>query len=143
MTSITQDLKDSLFQKSLKAKEYSYSPYSKFRVGAALLAEDGTIITGCNVENASFGGAICAERTAFVKAVSEGIHKFVALAVSSDQEDFVTPCGICRQFISEFVSESLPVYLVNTKGEHREYTFGQLLPLAFGLNAGQKYLQNA
>ncbi|CEG63731.1 Putative Cytidine deaminase [Rhizopus microsporus] len=141
MTSMTKEQLQDLFEKALKAREYSYSPYSKFRVGAALLSDDGTIFTGCNVENASYGAAICAERTAFVKAVSEGHHKFTALAVSTDQEEFVSPCGICRQFISEFVTASTPVYFLNAKGDHREYTFGQLLPLAFGLEQGERYLQ--
>ncbi|ORE05562.1 cytidine deaminase [Rhizopus microsporus var. microsporus] len=141
MTSINKEQLQDLFEKALKAREYSYSPYSKFRVGAALLSDDGTVFTGCNVENASYGAAICAERTAFVKAVSEGHRKFTALAVSTDQEEFVSPCGICRQFISEFVTASTPVYFLNAKGDHREYTFGQLLPLAFGLEQGERYLQ--
>ncbi|CAO3703587.1 unnamed protein product [Rhizopus stolonifer] len=135
---LTTELKQALFEKALKAKETSYSPYSKFRVGAALLTEDGTLFTGCNVENASYGAAICAERTAFVKAVSEGHRKFTALAVSSDLKDFVTPCGICRQFVSEFVSSTLPVFFLNIEGESKEYTFGELLPFAFGLEHLQK-----
>ncbi|KAG2214351.1 hypothetical protein INT47_000907 [Mucor saturninus] len=95
-TAITAEERSELFVAAAKAKETSYSPYSKFRVGAALLAEDGTIFKGCNVENASYGAAICAERTAFVKAVSEGQSKFRALAVTSDQTEFISPCGICR-----------------------------------------------
>ncbi|CEI99672.1 Putative Cytidine deaminase [Rhizopus microsporus] len=71
----------------------------------------------------------------------EGHHKFTALAVSTDQEEFVSPCGICRQFISEFVTASTPVYFLNVKGDHREYTFGQLLPFSFGLEQGERYLQ--
>ncbi|KAI7904374.1 cytidine deaminase [Cokeromyces recurvatus] len=133
MTNFTlqQDEKEKLFQLALIARETSYSPYSKFRVGAALLSEDGTFFKGCNVENASFGAAICAERTAYVKAVSEGHQKFKALAVSTDQVEFVSPCGICRQFIAEFSSPNMPVFFLNNKGEHKEYTFGQLLPFAF------------
>ncbi|KAI8988210.1 cytidine deaminase [Mycotypha africana] len=122
-----------LFRLAMEAKETSYSPYSKFRVGAALLTKDGTFFKGCNVENSSYGGAICAERTAYVKAVSEGHRQFRALAVSTDQEDFVSPCGICRQFISEFSNAEMPIYFLNNKGEHREFTMGQLLPLAFNL----------
>ncbi|KAI9483952.1 MAG: cytidine deaminase [Benjaminiella poitrasii] len=125
------DEKSELFKLAIEAKETSYSPYSKFRVGAALLAEDGTFFKGCNVENASYGAAICAERTAYVKAVSEGHQKFRALAVSTDQADFVSPCGICRQFISEFSSTSMPVFFLNKKGESKEFTVGQLLPFAF------------
>ncbi|KAI9267314.1 cytidine deaminase [Sporodiniella umbellata] len=138
---LTKEVKDTLFQKALKAREYSYSPYSKFRVGACLLAEDGTFFSGCNVENASYGAAICAERTAFVKAVSEGQRKFAALAISSDLEEFITPCGICRQFISEFVPTTLPVFFLNKHGENKEFKFGELLPMAFGLEQGEKYLQ--
>ncbi|HQB62722.1 MAG TPA: cytidine deaminase, partial [Spirochaetota bacterium] len=84
----------------------SYSPYSLFRVGAALLAKDGRIFTGTNVENRSFGGTICAERTAIVKAVSEGVKDYSALAVIGlDSAEILPPCGICRQFISEFGSD--------------------------------------
>lgn len=82
---------------SIKAKEHSHSPYSKFRVGAALLTETGEIIDGCNVENASYGLSICAERTALVKAVSMGFKKFPAIAVTADLNQFVSPCGACRQ----------------------------------------------
>ncbi|KAI9358183.1 cytidine deaminase [Pilaira anomala] len=129
-----------LFQLALEAKETSYSPYSKFRVGAALLCEDGTLVKGCNVENVSYGATICAERTAFVKAVSEGHRKFTALAVSTDQEEFISPCGICRQFVGEFVTKDMPVYFLNKSGEHREYKFEQLLPLSFGTEQGEKYI---
>ncbi|KAI9250341.1 cytidine deaminase [Helicostylum pulchrum] len=135
MTTQTIELEQrkELFQSALEARETSYSPYSKFRVGAALLTQDGTLFKGCNVENSSYGAAICAERTAFVKAVSEGHLKFSALAISSDQTEFITPCGICRQFVSEFVSKDMPVYLLNKDGDHKEYRFEQLLPLAFSL----------
>ncbi|KAI8608417.1 cytidine deaminase-like protein [Chytriomyces sp. MP71] len=87
---------------AMSAKTHSYSPYSKFPVGAAALAEDGTVYLGCNVENASYGGAICAERTAFVKAVSEGQRSFVAVAVVTNLRSFASPCGFCRQFMVEF-----------------------------------------
>lgn len=98
----TPELLKQLIQKSFEAKEMAYSPYSKFRVGAAILTESGEYITGCNVENASYGLCICAERTAICKAVSEGHHKFKAIAVSSDLEDkFISPCGSCRQFLIE------------------------------------------
>ncbi|SAM00574.1 hypothetical protein [Absidia glauca] len=124
----------------IRTKETSYSPYSKFRVGAALLTKDGTWYKGCNVENASYGAAICAERTAYCKAVSEGHKDFVALAVSTDQEDFVSPCGICRQFISEFGPGTLPVYLLNVNGEYKPTTLADLLPMSFALEQGQKFL---
>jgi cytidine deaminase len=91
-----------LFEKAQEAAKNSYCPYSKFSVGAALLTKDGSIFTGCNVENASYGGAICAERTAFVKAVSEGHREFKAIAVCCSQDTDCYPCGICRQFMCEF-----------------------------------------
>ncbi|KAI9251431.1 cytidine deaminase, partial [Phascolomyces articulosus] len=121
-------------------KEAAYAPYSKFRVGAALLSEDGTIFKGCNVENASYGAAICAERTAYVKALSEGHKNFKALVVTTDQTEHVSPCGICRQFISEFGPASLPVFLINVKGESFPTTLGELLPHSFALEQGNKYL---
>ncbi|ORY93293.1 cytidine deaminase [Syncephalastrum racemosum] len=137
---ISKEVQAELFEKALSARDGSYSPYSKFRVGAALLTEDGIFYQGANIENASYGAAICAERTAYVKAVSEGHKKFKALAVSTDQDDFVSPCGICRQFISEFGPASLPVYLLNTKAEYQALTLGELLPHSFALEQGQKYL---
>ena len=95
--------KEELYEKAVEAMEYSYSPYSKFKVGAALLTKTGKVFTGCNVENASYGAAICAERTAFVKAISEGFKEFEAIAICCDHEDIPAyPCGICRQFIFEF-----------------------------------------
>ncbi|KAI8887186.1 cytidine deaminase [Backusella circina FSU 941] len=124
-TSVTEDQKSNLFELAIKAKDASYSPYSKFRVGAALLTADDTLYKGCNVENASYGAAICAERTAYVKAVSEGHREFKALVVSSDQEDYISPCGICRQFISEFNKVDMPVYLLNSRGEAKETTMGR------------------
>ncbi|OZJ01718.1 hypothetical protein BZG36_05178 [Bifiguratus adelaidae] len=108
----TAQEQEKLIDLALEARNASYSPYSNFRVGAALLAEDGTFFKGCNVENASYGGAICAERTAYVKAISEGYKSFIGLAVATDlTDDFCSPCGICRQFISEFGPKDLPVYL--------------------------------
>ncbi|KAI8377090.1 cytidine deaminase [Choanephora cucurbitarum] len=138
-TTLSKEDQSKLFELALDAKNASYSPYSKFRVGAALLTEDGTFFKGCNVENASYGGAICAERTAYVKAVSEGHRKFRALAVSTDQEECISPCGICRQFISEFGPREMPVYLLNTNGEYKAVTVAELLPFAFGL----EHLENA
>lgn len=123
-----------LNQQALDARSQSYSPYSKFRVGAALLAEDGQVFTGCNVENCSYGGAICAERTAYVKAVSSGVRKFKAIAISSDlKDDWITPCGICRQFMVEFSDDEFPVIAVKA-GDYKVYRvwkLGELLPYAF------------
>ncbi|XP_003699246.2 cytidine deaminase [Megachile rotundata] len=123
-----------LIKKSIAAREYSYSPYSKFKVGAAILCVDGTIFTGCNVENASYPVGTCAERTAIVKAVSEGKRKFKALAVAADKEknDFVTPCGFCRQAIAEF--GDIIIYLTGPDTTSvLKTTICKLLPHAFGL----------
>ena len=121
--------------KAVQAKENSYCPYSQFPVGCALLTEDNKIYTGVNVENASYGGAICAERTAIVKAVSEGHKKIKALAVSTNSNKCSSPCGICRQVIREF-SESalkLPIIMLDKNGKkYIEMTIDELLPLSFG-----------
>ncbi|KZT59084.1 cytidine deaminase [Calocera cornea HHB12733] len=140
MTRLSKEDKDRLIAAAIEAKDGSYSPYSKFRVGAALLTPTGAIIKGANIENASYGAAICAERTALVKATSEGIRQFVALAVTSDVPSPISPCGICRQFIREFCALELPVFLVpanygtygDGKGEITETTLDELLPYSFG-----------
>lgn len=93
---------EELIEKSIEAQKFSYSPYSRFRVGAALLCESGKVYTGCNIENASFGATNCAERTAVFKAISDGETKFKAIAITSSSEKYTYPCGICRQVISEF-----------------------------------------
>lgn len=130
------ELKD-LFMKAVEASEKSYSPYSHFPVGAALLMEDGTVITGCNIENRSFGLTNCAERTAVFKAVSEGYMTFKALAIATPKSDYpVGPCGACRQVLTEFApSETLVVFgpafeksVVKTLGEL--YPFDSLHELA-------------
>ena len=124
--------KQELIDAALAAREKAYAPYSKFLVGAALLTKSGEIIGGCNVENASYGLCFCAERTAIVKAVSEGQRDFVAFAVAT--EGGGTPCGACRQFIAEFCDGSTLVIVVDTtSGETTEYTLEELLPNAFRL----------
>ncbi|KAI9146001.1 cytidine deaminase-like protein [Paraphysoderma sedebokerense] len=119
-----------LIHNAFEAKNFSYSPYSKFRVGAALLTKSGKYFTGCNVENASYGGCICAERTAYVKAVSEGHKDMFAICVSTDI-DYATPCGFCRQFMVEFGKETT-VILTNSKREYKMMKLKELLPLSFG-----------
>nr|GAT54374.1 predicted protein [Mycena chlorophos] len=104
--------RDKLIHAAFEAKEHSYSPYSKFPVGAALLAADGTVFKGANIENASYGGTICAERTALVKAVSDGTKSFIALAVTTNVASAISPCGFCRQFIREFCAQDMPILLV-------------------------------
>ena len=119
----------SLFAEARKAADFAYIPYSKFRVGAALLTDDGNIITGCNVENRSFGLTICAERTAVTKAVSQGYRSFKALAVSTpDSVVPVGPCGACRQVLSEFMPLSAPVIFGGSGSEKVETTIGILYP---------------
>src|SRR3954465_2162446 len=100
---------EKLVAESKKAREQAYVPYSKFPVGAALLAEDGTVYKGCNIENSAYSMTNCAERTAFFKAVSEGVTKFKALAIVGDTEGPISPCGACRQVIYEFCDRSMPV----------------------------------
>lgn len=122
---------EKLVAESKKAREQAYVPYSKFPVGAALLADDGTIYHGCNIENSAYSMTNCAERTAFFKAVSDGIRSFKALAVVADTEGPVSPCGACRQVIAEFCDGSMPVYLTNLNGDVEETTVAKLLPGAF------------
>ncbi|MCI8668253.1 MAG: cytidine deaminase [Lachnospiraceae bacterium] len=115
-----------------KAMENAYAPYSRFSVGAALLTREGEIFTGCNVENASYGASICAERCAAMKAVSEGYTSFVKIAVVSDSGEYTYPCGICRQFLAEFM-ENGSVVLEDKNGKIREYSLAELLPHTFVL----------
>jgi len=122
---------EKLIAESKKAREQAYVPYSKFPVGAALLAEDGTVYHGCNIENSAYSMTNCAERTAFFKAVSGGVRSFKALAVVADTEGPVSPCGACRQVIAEFCDGSMPVYLTNLNGVVEETTVAKLLPGAF------------
>ena len=118
-----------LFAQARKAADDAYAPYSKFRVGAALLTADGTVITGCNVENRSFGLTNCAERTAVFKAVSMGHRSFTALAISTpDSEIPVGPCGACRQVLSEFMQPASPVLFAGSGTEKVETTIGILYP---------------
>lgn len=119
-----------LMQLANEARKNSYSPYSGFPVGAALLAEDGSVYLGCNIEGASYGNAICAERTALCKAVSEGQRRFSKLAVIADTEGPCTPCGICRQMLLEFAPE-LTVLCGDKDGKVTTFTLQQLLPHAF------------
>ena len=120
-----------LLEAALAARERAYAPYSKFLVGAAVRAESGKIYTGCNVENASYGLTICAERNALFNAVGVGERKFTALCVVGDTEEPISPCGACRQVMAEF---KVPyIILANLKGDVKEYTLEELLPLSFNL----------
>lgn len=119
-----------LIQKAKQAMEFAYTPYSGFQVGAALLAADGRVFTGCNIENASYGATNCAERTAIFKAISEGVHNFVKIAVVSSAGDLTYPCGICRQVLSEHMPDGNLIF-ENAEGEIIEYSMDEILPFAF------------
>lgn len=113
-----------------EALKRSYSPYSKFRVGAALITESGKVFTGCNIENASFGATICAERTAIFKAVSEGFAKFEKIAIVSDSLDKTFPCGLCLQVMNEFMPDGT-VVLIDKYNDVVEYKVKDLMPHGF------------
>lgn len=119
-----------LIEAARQAREKAYVPYSRFPVGAALITEDGTLYTGCNIENASYGLTNCAERTAVFKAVSEGHMRFTTIAVVADTDGPVSPCGACRQVLSEFGPDAR-VYLTNLRGDVQETSVRELLPGAF------------
>ena len=119
-----------LFRMAVKASENAYVPFSNFHVGAALLAKDGQIFTGCNIENAALGSTICAERTACVKAVSEGKRSFRRIAIYADSENWCTPCGACRQFLAEF-SPDMEVLCAKAGARYVSYKLSELLPHTF------------
>ena len=120
-----------LMQRAIEARELSYSPYSKFAVGAALLCADGTVYTGANIENAAFGPSVCAERVAMFKAISEGKREFVKLAVTCES-DHCRPCGVCRQVMFEHAPD-MEVLMGNPDGEYVRTTVRGLLPDGFTL----------
>ncbi|MEG1923544.1 MAG: cytidine deaminase [Clostridia bacterium] len=131
-----------LMKSAITAREFAYAPYSKFKVGAALLCSDGKVYTGCNIECATFSPTNCAERTALFKAVSEGEREFVAIAVAganeSSQLEFCTPCGVCRQMLAEFVNVKTFDIIMFGKNELKVMKLDELLPYSFG----SKDLQN-
>lgn len=124
-----------LYEMAVAAAKKAYSPYSKFCVGAALLCDDGTVYTGCNIENASYSVTVCAERVALFTAVAEGKRGFTAIAVAgSGDGDFSSPCppcGVCRQALAEFCSHDMPVILSDGNGGVAEHTLGEILPMSF------------
>ena len=120
-----------LTQIAKDVKSKAYCPYSNFHVGAALLTNVGEVYTGVNVENSSYGLTICAERTAVFKAVADGAKNFKAIAIASDAEDFITPCGACRQVLMEICGKDLEVILSNGSNEIRILKLDELLPLSF------------
>ena len=121
-----------LVEKAYAAKQYAYAPYSGFHVGAALLCDDGTIFTGCNIENAAYSPANCAERTAVFKAVSEGYRSFLAIAVAGSSGEYLAPCGVCRQVLMEFCDpDSFLVILAKNQTQYQSFRLGELFPHAF------------
>ncbi len=124
-----------LLDEAIKARELSYSPYSKFKVGAALQTKSGKIYRGCNIENVSFTPTICAERTAIFKAISEGEKEFSAIAIVCDsKQGFCFPCGVCRQVMSEFFNEETTIIIGNIKGEYKLFSLDDILPYSFKKN---------
>ena len=125
--------KQELCRKAQDMLRMAYVPYSHFPVGAALECEDGTVFTGCNIENAAYGPTNCAERTAVFKAVSEGHLQFKRITIAAGTKQFCAPCGVCRQVLREFDPEGrMEIILVNCDGETRQLTLEQLLPYSFG-----------
>ena len=126
---------ETLIEKAFSMLDYAYVPYSRYTVGAALLAKNGTIYTGCNIENVTFGATNCAERTAVFKAVSEGVKEFKAIAVVGGPQKkitgFCTPCGICRQVLREFCDGDFIFILAKSKTEYRLMTMNEILPESF------------
>ncbi len=125
---LTHTERERLIETAHLAKSNAYAPYSQFRVGAALLTEDYTIFAGCNVENSSYGLAICAERNAVFKAVCAGQTKYKAIAIVSDDKNFLPPCGACRQVLFEFAPD-MELILTNAKGEIKTSSLGRLFPM--------------
>ena len=125
--------KEQLIQKSKEARELSYSPYSNFKVGAAVLTKDGKVFLGANVENSAYSMCMCAERNAIYHAMMNGYKKedIAALALCADTEEPCSPCGACRQVISELMTEDAPIYMSNVKGDVKETNARELLPFAF------------
>lgn len=121
---------DRLLEQALEARQRAHAPFSNFKVGAALEAADGTIYTGCNIENASYGLTMCAERVAVFKAISEGAREFRRIAVAADTDVLTPPCGPCRQILWEFCRDA-EVILVNVEGRTENFTMKDLLPRAF------------
>lgn len=135
--SISEKKIKELIEAALEARNGSYAPYSKYQVGAALLTRAGKIYQGGNIENASYGAANCAERTAFFKAVSEGEKEFSAIAIAGGLKgkapaDYAYPCGICRQVMKEFVRDDFQIIVAKSATEYRAFTLAEMLPFGFG-----------
>lgn len=137
MAALEEQQARTLIRQAFAARRFAYTPYSHFQVGAALLAEDGRVFTGCNIENASYTPTVCAERTALFKAVSEGVRRFSAIAIVGSREGehnrlITAPCGVCRQALFEFGGPDLIVILAKSEEDYLTTTLGELLPYGFG-----------
>lgn len=132
------DIKN-LIKEAYNAQKFSYSPYSNFQVGSALLCKNGKIYTGCNIENVAYSPSNCAERTAFFKAISEGEKEFLAIAIvgnlkdaKENEKEYCLPCGVCRQVMAEFCNmENFKIIIAKSEEHYKEYTLKEFLPLAF------------
>ncbi|MDE5714868.1 MAG: cytidine deaminase [Anaeroplasmataceae bacterium] len=122
-----------LIEHAIKGREKSYSPYSRFKVGASILLKNGTYVSGCNIENISYGLSNCAERTTLFKVISDGYTKddIVAMAVVADTKDPVSPCGACRQVMAEFLNPDTPIFLANLAKKYKQTNVKELLPYGF------------
>ena len=135
---IDKNMIERLIEAALNARQNSYSPYSNYQVGAALLTEDGSIYTGCNIENAAYSPTNCAERTAFFKAVSEGKRQFSAISIvggakGKEIAEYAYPCGVCRQVMMEFCNpQTFQIIVAKSAGEYEIKTLEELLPNGFG-----------
>ena len=134
-----KEMIEQLIDLAIKQLEFSYVPYSHFKVGAALLAKGGEIYTGCNIENAAYTPTNCAERTAFFKAVSEGVREFEASCVVGGKDgvltDYASPCGVCRQVMMEFCDpDTFQIIMAVNKEKYKNYTLKEMLPMGFGPN---------
>ena len=130
---------EQLIENAIEARKMAYTPYSNYKVGAALLSSDNKIIKGCNIQNAAYGPTNCAERTAFFKAVSEGVKEFSAIAIVGGLENetdlfsgYAFPCGVCRQVMREFCDSEFEIVVARSTDDYKVYTLGELLPESFG-----------
>ena len=127
-----------LCETAVNMRSKSYAPYSDFLVGSALLLEDGSIYTGCNIENSAYGPSVCAERTAVFKAVSEGKKDFAAIAIAGGKRDgelqYCAPCGVCRQVMAEFCNGDFEIIIAKNNSEFSKFTLSELLPCSFGID---------
>lgn len=130
-------LNSELMERAIKSRQYAYTPYSGFKVGAALLASNGTVYTGCNIENSAYTPTVCAERTAFFKAISEGVKEFEKIAVVGGKDElneYCPPCGVCRQVMIEFCDpDRFQIILGDSPEKYRVFSLAELFPMSFKL----------